>query len=113
MQNALVGLIQAKRLILFVLFCENVNTLKRIDLREKLSGNKMTKYSDHRVKTIWLNQEIMFVLIIVKISALEIQKVHIAFINNFFFLIYFIGHCDGVTTSCRRLQCRDIYGGKF
>lgn len=96
-----------------MLFCENVNTLKRIDLIEKLSGNKMTKYSDHRVKAIWLNQEIMFVLIIVKISALEIQKVHIAFINNFFFKIYFIGHCDGVTTSCRRLQCRDIYGGKF
>lgn len=83
---ALVGLIQANRLIMFVLFCENVKTLKRIDLREKLSGNKMTKYSDHRVKAIWLNQEIyMFVLIIVKISALEIQKVHIAFINNFFF----------------------------
>lgn len=80
MQNALVGLIQAKRLILFVLFCENVNTLKRIDLREKLSGNKMTKYSDHRVKTIWLNQEIMFVLLIVKISFVKV-----AFINNFFF----------------------------
>lgn len=82
---ALVGLIQANRLIMFVLFCENVKTLKRIDLREKLSGNKMTKYSDHRVKAIWLNQEIMFVLIIVKISAFEVQKVHIAFINYFFF----------------------------
>lgn len=96
-----------------MIFFENVKTLKRIDLREKLSGNKMTKYSDHRFKAIWLNQEIMFVLIIVKISALEIQKVHIAFIKNFFLKIYFIGHCDGVTTSCRRLQCRDIYGGKF
>lgn len=68
-----------------MIFFENVKTLKRIDLREKLSGNKMTKYSDHRFKAIWLNQEIMFVLIIVKISALEIQKVHIAFINKFFF----------------------------
>lgn len=38
----------------------------------------MTKYSDHRVEAIWLNQEIMFVLMIVK------KKVHIAFINNFF-----------------------------
>lgn len=79
---ALVGLIKAKRLILFVLFCENVKTLKRIDLREKLSGTKMTLYSDHRVKVVWLNQEIMFVLIIVDISALEI-RIHIAFINNF------------------------------
>lgn len=66
-----------------MIFFENVKTLKRIDLREKLSDNKMTKYSDHRFKAIWLNQEIMFVLIIVKISALEIQKVHIAFIDKF------------------------------